>query len=218
MKDIIKAIILPAVLGIVGTYFTYTYNQARLKADYARTVHDYLDEIQSDNIAVSQVALEILRPILNSRQEEAIIKVIKANQKRIIDRAATAGEDVSMSLDEVAGLNPDDADDLTRYTTATALRNEALESLVAGDYEQAAEKLKISGKTHPDFVKSVNFARLVEDSLIDRPLGADREIEVLNSIAAQRMNIPARERQKIAERSQALSAKRKAIHRGRIQD
>ena len=210
MKEILKAIILPAVLAILGMYFTHTYNEARLKADYAKTIHDYLPEIQSENIAVSQAALEILRPILTSRQEEAISQVIKANQKMIIDQADASDESIFMSLDDVVKLNPNDGDELARYAAGSVLRKEALESLAAGEYEEAADKLVASGHVHSDFRKSAEFAQIIKDSLVTASLDPDREIEVLNSIASQRIDIQAPERRKIVERSQTLHAKRKS--------
>ena len=39
MKDLLEAFILPVVIAGVGGYATYTYNQAKLKVDYANTVH-----------------------------------------------------------------------------------------------------------------------------------------------------------------------------------
>ena len=197
MKDVIKAIILPVVLGVLGAYFTYTYNEARIKADYAETIHKYLPEINSEDMVAQQMALEILRPILTSSQEKAISMVILVRQKRMIDQASVSEDSTFVRISEIAKLNRGDGAELAKYADASILRKEAIEKLVDGQYEEAAEMLKRSSDVHSDFTKSALYARMIEDSLVNRPVEEDRVTKVLDEIVSQRLDIPALEKRKI---------------------
>jgi len=208
LKELIKAIILPVVLGVLGMYFTHTYNAAKLKADYAKTIHDYLPEIQSDDLMVSQAALEILRPILTPEQEKAISRVIKGRQKTVIDQADLKADITIAQIQNISKINPEDGAELKSYAVASELHKEGLEFIVEGNYKKAAEKLEASSSAHPDFDKSAKFAKLIEDSLVNRPDFIEREAEVLDAIVSNSKDLPFIGKQKINERSMAIQEKR----------
>lgn len=205
MKEIIKAIILPAVVGILGLYFTHTYNQAQLKADYVKTVHEYLPEIQSDDVTQSQVALEILRPILTTEQVVAIEKVIAARQKIVVGRAVAENDEAMLArVSEVSKLNPQKGRELTQYTEAAALQKEGYELVAAGAYDKAADKLRATGRIHPDFRDNAKVAKLLEKDLVRVTPDEKREAKLLDSLAVKELQIPAAERKKILDRSKTL--------------
>lgn len=151
MKDLLKAIILPLVIAGVGGYATYTYNQAKLKVDYANAVHAYLPQIQSNDIYEQQVALEILRPILTEKQINAISAIIKANQKTIVEEAISKGENIDDKLTKLATLVPEKASNLYDYSQAVILENESSKLIQEGKIDEAVEKLKSIATIHPDF-------------------------------------------------------------------
>ena len=135
----------------MGGYATYTYNQAKLKVDYANAVHAYLPQIQSNDIYEQQVALEILRPILTVEQINAISAIIRANQKAIVEDAVTKGEDIDEKLAKLATLVPEKATNLYNYSQAVSLENESSKLLQEGKIDQALEKLKSIATIHSDF-------------------------------------------------------------------
>ncbi len=151
MKDLLKAVILPVVIAGVGGHATYTYNQAKLKVDYANAVHAYLPQIQSSDIYEQQVALEILRPILTVEQMNAISAIIKANQKAIVEDAFSKGVDIDEKLTKLATLHPEEAANLYNYSQALFLENESAELLQEGKIDEAVEKLKFIATIHSDF-------------------------------------------------------------------
>ena len=212
MRELIKVVLLPAVLGILGLYFTHTYNQARMKSDYAKTIHEYLSEIQSDDPVEAQIALEMLRPILTAEQEEVIGKVIEARQKIVVDQAvAEKNESILDRVREISKINSHRGDELTRYAQAAMFQKEAYELVASGEYEEAAEKFRQSVRKHSDFEKANNVAKLIEDKLVSQPIIDANEIEVLDSIGVQAHQIPIAERKKILERSKRLRLSKKPL-------
>ena len=169
MKEILKAVILPAVIGFVGTYASYTYNQAKLNVDYARTIHSYLPQIHSDNLYEQQVALVILKPILNKDQLEALEAVIDANQKSVIISAAGNDAELEKGLNRLAALTPEKALDLKNYSRALILERESMELFGKGKVEEAIEKLKSTAKAHHDFKDYSEFAENVQQQISITP-------------------------------------------------
>ena len=169
MKEILKAVILPAVIGFVGTYATYTYNQAKLNVDYARTIHSYLPQIHSNNLYEQQVALEILKPILNDDQLSAINAVIDANQKSIIISATGNEAELEKELNKLAALTPEKAHDLQNYSRAVILEREGKELFGKGNVKEAIEKLRSSAKAHTDFEEYSEFAENVQQQFSITP-------------------------------------------------
>ena len=151
MKDLLKAVILPVVIAGVGGYASYTYNQAKLKVDYANAVHAYLPQIQSSDIYEQQVALEILRPILTVEQIDAITAIIKANQKSIVEDAISKGENIDEKLTKLAKLVPERASSLYNYSKAISLEIESSKLIQEGRIDEAVEKFKSIATVHPDF-------------------------------------------------------------------
>jgi len=183
MKEILKAVILPAVIGFVGTYASYTYNQAKLNVDYARTIHSYLPQIHSNNLYEQQVALVILKPILNDDQLAAISAVIDANQKSVIIGAAGSGAELEKELNKLAALHPEKAHDLHNYSRAVILERESMELLGKGDVDGAIEKLRSSAKAHPDFEEYSDFADNVQ-----RQISITPDLEELSSGLIDRLD------------------------------
>lgn len=169
MKEILKAVILPAVIGFVGTYASYTYNQAKLNVDYARTIHSYLPQIHSDDLYEQQVALVILKPILNKDQLEALEAVIDANQKSVIISAAGNEAELEKGLNRLAALTPEKALDLKNYSRALILERESMELFGKGKVEEAIEKLKSTAKAHHDFKEYSEFAENVQQQISITP-------------------------------------------------
>ena len=169
MKEILKAVILPAVIGFVGTYASYTYNQAKLNVDYARTIHSYLPQIHSDDLFEQQVALVILKPILNKDQLEALEAVIDANQKSVIISAAGNEAELEKGLNRLAALTPEKALDLKNYSRALILERESMELFGKGKVEEAIEKLKSTAKAHHDFKEYSEFAENVQQQISITP-------------------------------------------------
>lgn len=151
LKELLKAFILPVVIAGVGGYASYTYNQAKLKVDYANAVHAYLPQIQSSDIYEQQVALEILRPILTSEQMNAISAIIKANQKAIVEDAISKGENIDEKLARLATLVPEKAANLYNFSQAVSLENESSKLIEEGKIDEAVEKLKSIATIHSDF-------------------------------------------------------------------
>ena len=183
MKEILKAVILPAVIGFVGTYASYTYNQAKLNVDYARTIHSYLPQIHSDNLYEQQVALVILKPILNKDQLEALEAVIDANQKSVIISAAGNEAELEKGLNRLAALTPEKALDLKNYSRALILERESMELFGKGKVEEAIEKLKSTAKAHHDFKEYSEFAENVQQQISITP-----DLEELSSGLIDRLD------------------------------
>ncbi|MCH7494537.1 MAG: hypothetical protein IH825_00390 [Candidatus Marinimicrobia bacterium] len=183
MKEILKAVILPAVIGFVGTYASYTYNQAKLNVDYARTIHSYLPQIHSDNLYEQQVALVILKPILNKDQLEALEAVIDANQKSVIIAAAGNDAELEKGLNRLAALTPEKALDLKNYSRALILERESMELFGKGNVKEAIEKLRSSAKAHPDFEEYSEFAENVQQQISITP-----DLEELSSGLINRLD------------------------------
>ena len=183
MKEILKTLILPAVIGFVGTYASYTYNQAKLNVDYARTIHSYLPQIHSNNLYEQQVALVILKPILNEDQLAAISAVIDANQKSVIISAAGSGAELEKNLNKLAALHPEKALDLQNYSRAVSLERESMELFGKGDVKGAIEKLRSSAKAHPDFEEYSDFAENVQHQISITP-----DLEELSSGLINRLD------------------------------
>ena len=189
MKDLLKAVILPVVIAGVGGYATYTYNQAKLKVDYANAVHAYLPQIQSSDIYEQQVALEILRPILTVEQINAISAIIKANQKAIVEDAVSKGEDIDEKLTKLAALVPEKAANLYDFSQAVILENESSKLLQEGKIDEAVEKLKSIATLHSDFreysIVADEFEKLKDDgSLIEK--SATKLSKSLNDLGASK--------------------------------
>jgi len=215
MKDVIKAIILPVVLAGLGGYFTYTYNEARIKADYAETIHKYLPEIKSEDIVVAQVALEILRPILTAEQAKAISHVILVRQKKFIDQAIIKDSNTFISIDEITKLNQDDGSELAQYAKASKLTKEGSDLLADEQFKEAAKKLKESSQVHSDFKKSAQVAQIIDD-LDVQSIESKSKTKILDSIAEQHPEIPSiLKSKKIADRFQELQTKRKLAGPGK---
>lgn len=205
MKEIIKVIILPAVIGLLGMYFTYTYNNAKLKSDYANTVYKYLPEFKSDNIVDAQIAFEILKPILTPEQEEVIKKVIEARQKIVIDKAVETDDESILDLvGEITKIDQKQGSELTNYTEAAITNREGFKLVASGEYEKAAEKFRLTANRHSDFKEVEKWAKLIDDKLVSQPFKEANEIEVLDSIISKRFQIPIKERKKILDRSDKL--------------
>ena len=183
MKEILKAVILPAVIGFVGTYASYTYNQAKLNVDYARTIHSYLPQIHSDDLFEQQVALVILKPILNKDQLEALEAVIDANQKSVIISAAGNEAELEKGLNRLAALTPEKALDLKNYSRALILERESMELFGKGKVEEAIEKLKSTAKAHHDFKEYSEFAENVQQQISITP-----DLEELSSGLIDRLD------------------------------
>ena len=183
MKEILKAVILPAVIGFVGTYASYTYNQAKLNVDYARTIHSYLPQIHSDDLYEQQVALVILKPILNKDQLEALEAVIDTNQKSVIIAAAGNDAELGKGLNRLAALTPEKALDLKNYSRALILERESMELFGKGKVEEAIEKLKSTAKAHHDFKEYSEFAENVQQQISITP-----DLEELSSGLIDRLD------------------------------
>ena len=187
MKDLLKAVILPVVIAGVGGYASYTYNQAKLKVDYANAVHAYLPHIQSSDIYEQQVALEILRPILTGEQITAISAIINANQKAVVEEAIARGENIDEQLTKLSTLVPAKAENLYNYSQAVTLKNESSILLQEGKIDEAVEKLKSIATVHSDFSDYRIVADEIEKlkdtgSLIEK--GATKISKSLNELGA----------------------------------